>query len=98
MSKFATVTLKVQVDLERHSVVSNPIVGTELPYEYLAVRDVEATAVEVHGNRNAIALLDWDDEAIDPDGFLAEEVRQALSDELPTGPDGYRVFLEVSNE
>lgn len=83
MSLFAKLTLEVEVHLEWEPGVSNPIVGTELSYEYLAVRKAEATKTEVLGNPNAIELLDYSDEGLDVDLLVEEALQHALSEKRP---------------
>lgn len=83
MSVFAKLTLEVEVHLDWEPGVSNPIVGTELSYEYLAVRKVEATKTEVLGNPNAIELLDYSDEGLDIDLLCEEAIREALDGKRP---------------
>ena len=83
MSVFANLTLEVEVHLEWEPGQSNPITGTELPYEYLAVRKVEATKTEVLGNPNAIELLEWSDEALDIDCLAEQALQEALAEKLP---------------
>lgn len=90
MTLFATVTLKVEVHLELEPGVSNPIQGTELPYEYLAIRQVTATGATIAGNPHAIALLDHDDNPLDVDDLMEEAVRGKLSDQLPVDEHEHR--------
>lgn len=92
MSLYAKVTLEVEIHKELEPGISNPIQGTELPHEYLAIRQVSATAVQILGDINAVALLDHDDNPLDVDDLTDEAVRQALSDQLPTNEHGYRQF------
>lgn len=92
MSLYAKVTLEVEIHKEFEPGVSNPIQGTELPHEYLAIRQVTATAIQILGNVNAVALLDHDDNPLDVDDLADEAVRQMLSDQLPVDEHGYRQF------
>lgn len=88
----ATVNLTVKVYLETVPGQSNPIVGTELPYSYLAIRDVEATGSSVrHETVHYVALLDHDDEILDVDGIVDDALRQELSGYLP---EDYRMVEE----
>lgn len=96
MALYATVTLEVEIHKELEPGVSNPIQGTELPHEYLAIRQVTATGVTISGNVNAVALLDHDDSPLDVDDLMEEAVRQTLSDQLPIDGHGYRQFLPPS--
>ena len=92
MALFATVTLEVEIHKELEPGVSNPIQGTELPHEYLAIRQVSATETTVLGNVNAVTLLDHDDNPLDVDDLMDSAVRQTLSDQLPVDEHGYRQF------
>lgn len=83
MSLFAKLTLEVEVHLEWEPGQSNPITGTEPSYEYLVVREVEATKTEVLGNPNAIELLDYSDEGLDVDLLFEEALQEALSEKRP---------------
>lgn len=83
MSVFAKLTLEVEVHLDWEPGQSNPITGTELPYEYLAVRKVEATKTEVLGNPHAIELLDYTDEGLDIDCLFEDALQEALSEKRP---------------
>lgn len=96
MSLYAKVTLEVEIHKEFEPGVSTPIQGTELPHEYLAIRQVTATGVTISGNVNAVALLDHDDSLLDVDDLTDGAVRQALSDQLPVNEHGYRQFLPPS--
>lgn len=80
----ATVNLRVEVYLETEPGSSNPITGTELPYEYLAIRDVKNTGCEVVSQyRPQLALLDHDDAPLDVDDLIEDAVRDALAEHLP---------------
>ena len=85
MSVFATVTLRVVVELESDPGLNTPE-SYEPPYEYLAVREVGYSAVELKGDSTAAVLLEQggaDD--LDPDGLLIGAVKSALlSESLPT--------------
>ena len=88
----ATVNLTVKVYLETVPGQSNPIVGTELPYSYLAVRDVEATGSSVApGLAGHLALMEHDDEALDVDELVEDALREELSSHLP---EDYRMVEE----
>lgn len=78
MSAFATVTLKVVVELETDPGCSSPD-SFEPPYDYLAIRAVEHSEIEIHGEPGAVLLVEQggaDD--LDPDALLIEGVRAAL--------------------
>lgn len=81
MSSFATVTLKVIVELETDPGLMTPD-SYEPPYDYLAIREVSHSAVEIHGEPGAALLVEQggaDD--LDPDDLLIEGVRAALISE-----------------
>lgn len=78
MSAFATVTLKVVVEIETDPGINTPD-SFEPPYDYLAIRAVEHSEIEIHGEPGAALLVDQggaDD--LDPDNLLLEGVRAAL--------------------
>lgn len=78
MSHFATVTLKVTVELETDPGLMTPD-AYEPPYDYLVVRDVEHTEVELHGDPGAFGHIEAAlDEDLDPDDLLLRGVRRAL--------------------
>lgn len=78
MSTFATVTLQVMVELETDPGLLTPD-AYEPPYDYIAVRQVEHTAVELHGEPEAALLVDESDAyGLDPDGLLTAAVRTAI--------------------
>lgn len=80
----ATVNLQVKVYLETEPGTSNPITGTELPYEYLVVRDADTTGCEVVSQyRPQLALLDHDDDPLDVDDLVEDAVREALAEHMP---------------
>ena len=88
----ATVNLTVKVYLETMPGQSNPIVGTELPYSYLVIRDAEATGSSMrHEMAHHVALLDHDDEILDVDGRVDDALREELSGYLP---EDYRMVEE----
>lgn len=81
MSAFATVTLKVTVELETDPGLMTPD-AYEPPYDYLAIRVVEYSEIEIHGEPVAALLVEQggaDD--LDPDDLLIEGVRAALISE-----------------
>ncbi len=78
MSTFATVTLKVLVELETDPGLMTPD-AYEPPYDYLAVRQVEHTAVELHSDPESAFLVEESDGyGLDPDELLPAAVRDAL--------------------
>ena len=78
MSVFATMTLKVTVELETDAGLMTSD-AYEPPYDYLAVRRVEHTEVELHGDPDAFASVEHGlDEDLDPDELLLLGVRRAL--------------------
>jgi len=83
----AQVELTVEVYAETEPGQSNPIVGTELPHDYLVIRSVSERGTVVTGLKGHLALLDWDDNPLDADGLFEEAVRDALS---AHAPDQYR--------
>lgn len=83
----ARVALAVEVYAEIEPGQSNPITGTELPYEYLVIRHVSDQGTTVTDLKGHLAILDWYDESLDPDGSLEGAVREALS---VHAPDPYR--------
>lgn len=91
MSRFATLTLKVTVELEEDPGLMTPD-AHEPPYEYLAVREVEFSDAELHGDAATVALIDFGGtEDLDPDELLVSEVGKALRS-LTTSP------LEIEGE
>lgn len=78
MSRFATISLEVTVELETEPGINTPD-GHELPYDYLAIRDVSYSSVMLHGNPGALALLDGDSlDELDPDSLLSSGAKDAL--------------------
>lgn len=91
MSTFATITLEVTVELDRDLGINTPS-AYEPPYEYLAVRGVEASAIELQGDPAALALIEHGGiQELDPDGLLISELGAALlaldpEQDSPTAP------------
>lgn len=80
MSVFATVTLQVTVELETDPGLITPD-SCEPPYDYLAVRQVAHTAVELHGDPEVAVLVEESDAyGLDPDELLSSAVRTALEE------------------
>lgn len=79
----ARVALAVEVYTEFQPGQSNPFTGTELPYEYLVIRHVSEQGAVVTDLKGHLALLEWDEETLDPDGLIEDAVREALSVHAP---------------
>lgn len=76
--RIARVTLEVDVYLEEEPGINTPD-AHELPYEYLAVRDVEAVSTETFGDARPLALIGFDGfENHDPDDLIHSALCSAL--------------------
>lgn len=77
--KLATLNLQVTVYVGQVPTTSNPITGTELGYEYLAVGDIKVLKVHLHGDTAPLQLLYFDAaEDLDADGDIINEIAAEL--------------------
>lgn len=72
---YAEVTIKVKISLGYEPGQSNPIVGTEMPYEYLVIREAEAIETKILGDPAKVHILEFDGgDDFDTDGLMLSTV------------------------